>query len=567
MPGERYFEARDRLLDCCHRIELLAEASGVAVREDPEGTWARLATPLRIVALGEVNAGKSTLLNALAGVELCPAGPLPTTRETSWWRHRSTRGGVPEGWVDERAEAGFLKRFELIDTPGSNSGWRDAVVANLPRFGQADLILVVFPSGNTWTAATWDLVSGLSDEALERTALVVQQADRKSAGDLEVIRGHMRDLCLKKVGRELPILPVAAQLALEAKLDPQNARKGWSASGFGAFEDFVEQQLCHSPLREHLLRRTAQEAGRRLREIEDGLDRQRRGMDDDGWFLTGLEREADALRDLVLNDSPKTLAGGRGRYEAEVDRFGRQLGRRLGVVPTMVHLFFGDSTPARAEADFAVRLQEAIRDFAEQDAVRLLGECEGHWGEVRPRVVERMAMDPGEATLTGTARERVIERFANRVGKAVTAALGQLRVRARLDVPLRRRTTRLRAQMALALVLLTAAGVCGALGWGRWASGLLAGAGALIVLLLASAWLSGRSVSREVRARLRDSSGQFESALKGDYAEAVRGLFVEYGNGLLGVRRQLAERKATLEPRAKRWDRLYLELKSIEQDL
>jgi len=234
MPGDRYFSGRDRLLGCFGRIEQLGQASGVKFKEDPDDVRSRLSAPLRIVALGEVNAGKSTLLSALAGAEICPAGPLPTTRSTISYTYgeiESEEQGE-DGWIHAVNSLEYLKRFEMVDTPGSNSGWRDSVVASMPRFEQADLILMVFPASNTWTAATWDLISMVNEEALPRVALVIQQSDTKSIEDLKVIRGHMTDLCLKKVGRELPILAVAAQLALDAKVSPQPSRKGWSASGF-----------------------------------------------------------------------------------------------------------------------------------------------------------------------------------------------------------------------------------------------------------------------------------------------------------------------------------------------
>ena len=569
MPGDRYFSGRDRLLDCFERIEQLGLASGVTPREDPDGSRRRLASPLRIVALGEVNAGKSTLLNALAGAEICPAAPLPTTRKTISYVHGDVeRDGEDEsGWILAERPLEFLKCFEIIDTPGSNSGWRDAVIEAMPRYEEADLILVVFPAANTWTAATWDLVSMVSEEALPRVALVIQQADGKSTEDLRVIRGHMRELCLKKVGRELPIFAVAAQLAVDAKVSPQTARKGWSASGFSVFEEFVSEDVCNSEMRNFLLQRTAQEAARRLREIEDGLDKQRRGMDDDGWFLAGIEREADQLRDMVLDASTETLGGARGRYEAEVGYLSKQLGRTLGLFPTVFRLFLGDTTPAKMEAKFAARLQSAIRDFAQLDSSRLLEECEGHWGEVRPRVMDRMGMDPGAATVSGEVREAVMEKFTERVGQGVTGVVGQLRVRALLDQLVRNRSRKLRVLMVILLLLLTAAGTCGALGLAQISWILLGASGLVAALGAAISWVSGRGVVRDTRSRLLDSVGRFESAMRGDYADAVRGLFREYSNGLTGVRRQLANRKATLEPRAKRWDALYLELKSIEQDL
>lgn len=571
MPGERYFTARDSLLGCCRRIDTLAKESGLTGGEDRARAYKKLARPLRIVVLGEVNSGKSMLFNALVGCELCPAGPLPSTQQTGWYRYAETESNLKrkDGWVEARRPVEFLRHFELIDTPGTNSGWRDQVFSDLSRFQMADLLLVVFPVLNTWTAATWELVSALDDEALEKTLLVVQRSDEKTADDLKVIRGHMKELCVKRVGRELPIFAVAAQLAYEAKVNPTTERKGWSASGFLAFEQYLSEQVCYSAQRRHLLHRTSQEAARHLREIEEGFDRQRRGMDDDGWFLTGLEREADQLRDMVLEALPKTLAGARGRYEAEVGSLGKLLGRSLGATRTLARLFLGDSTPARIEAGFATSLQETIRGFAALDAARLLEECDGHWNDVRPRVIERMGMDPGGAMLSGEEQGQgvAVEKFTNRVGRAVTVVLGQLRVRALLDASVRNRNQRMKGLVAVVLLLLTAAGVCGALGYDPVAYGLSAGAAVLAGMTVLAMWISRRALVNGVRRRLLDSVGQFEAALAGDYSEAVRVLFRDYSNSLIRVRRQLAQRKETLEPRVERWNDLYLELKSIEQEM
>ena len=82
-----------------------------------------------------------------------------------------------------------------------------------------------------------------------------------------------------------------------------------------------------------------------------------------------------------------------------------------------------------------------------------------------------------------------------------------------------------------------------------------------------TAWVSARRIANDMVERLRDSFGQFETAVRLKYIEAVRELFAEYSGGLIGVRRRLAIRQHEIAPLSKRWDALYLELKTIEQEM
>ena len=73
MFGERYFATRQKLSALVGDTRALARASGVEVSgfsEDSE-LLERLENPCLFVVCGEVNAGKSTLINGLFGEELC----------------------------------------------------------------------------------------------------------------------------------------------------------------------------------------------------------------------------------------------------------------------------------------------------------------------------------------------------------------------------------------------------------------------------------------------------------------------------------------------------------------
>lgn len=100
----------------------------------------RLASPLRIVVLGEINSGKSSLVNLLLGQSVVPTSVAPNTRLPTLFRYADTPmitadlgGGhrLPVAWSEANAvlrlpvrvlEFGLpverLRLFEIMDTPG-----------------------------------------------------------------------------------------------------------------------------------------------------------------------------------------------------------------------------------------------------------------------------------------------------------------------------------------------------------------------------------------------------------------------------------------------------------------
>ena len=67
--------------------------------------------------------------------------------------------------------------------------------------------------------------------------------------------------------------------------------------------------------------------------------------------------------------------------------------------------------------------------------------------------------------------------------------------------------------------------------------------------------------------QLMNSQSQFVDALGSDYRHGVRDLYIEYRRLLETVRRHIADAKLELQPNLEQWNRLFLELKEIEQEL
>jgi predicted GTPase len=569
--GERYFATRERLSDVMLGIAELARethtdlADRLPLSEIENG----LGSPFLFVICGEVNAGKSTLINGLFGRDLCRVNILPETHRVLWYRYGNPPRDVEiNPLLEERYRTiSFLRDFNLLDTPGTNSvvkGHQEITERFLPA---ADLILFVFPVSNPWGAATWDFISRIPRESLERVAFIIQQADQRDPNDITVILGHMADLSMKRIGHVPPIFAVSGKLAYEAKRATPFARDKLKASGFGALEDFISKSVCQSPARRNALETWRSQAASALHVVEDRIEDQSRTINQQGRFIEGVEREIDDIRERFVTRLQRHLAGVAEVFESEADWVTTQLGKRLKAFPSMARLFTGDRTGPEMETVFIERLQAAVEAVAEKDGEEVVDACSDHWDDLGERVKTNMgidlaAADPIENTLA-TARKR----FVTRLGRSARQGIGNLKVRNQLDKELRRRNLALKSFVFMTLLLTTAGATCGALGL-PWAPAILCGLAALFLLGgILTAIATRKSITREFRQRLLDTCGAFASTLHSDYEEALRIVFRDYAASLTNVRTHLAREKLAIEPRSKRWQDLFLTLKAIEQEL
>src|SRR2546428_7632327 len=79
--------------------------------------------PLLFVVVGEVKAGKSSLLNALFGQEFCKVDVLPATDRICIFKHgpREERVNISAQVMERYQPIAFLKDFNIVDTPGTNT--------------------------------------------------------------------------------------------------------------------------------------------------------------------------------------------------------------------------------------------------------------------------------------------------------------------------------------------------------------------------------------------------------------------------------------------------------------
>ncbi len=257
MIGDDYFQLRTELSAAIGDLRDQAETLGAGVEDliILDNIRASLREPFVFIVVGEVNVGKSTFLNALFGQDFSPTGIVPTTGKILFFKHGDTPATVPvTPTLDEvHIPCDFLKDFHIVDTPGTNS-IQDEHQQITERFVPvADLVIFVFSASNPWGASAWQFLEKVHREWLRNVIFVLQQCDLRTPDEIQVITDYMRQLCQQRFGREFPIFPVSAKLAVAAP--EKNAEAQGALRARGGFP----------PLEQHISAAVTDTAGRRAK--------------------------------------------------------------------------------------------------------------------------------------------------------------------------------------------------------------------------------------------------------------------------------------------------------------
>lgn len=570
MLGETLFATRRRLLEAFEAAVALADETDVSLAgaEDAQELRERLEQPLLLTVCGEINAGKSSLINAIHGSYLSRVNDLPETDRPTLHvygpqRRETERAGKWREcqWPDES-----LRPLHWLDLPGIEAAGKTAVQQWQPWLEGTDVLLVVFAFRNPWGAATWDFVARLPEKCRSSMAFVVQQCDEASAADLPVLLEHMRDLAVKRIGVAPPVFLVSARQAFEAKTQARWAHL-LSSSGLPALEVWLEERILHCPERERALESLRRTALGLLHQIDDQLDAAKRAIHRDVRFLEGLEREIDALLQRTVRQQIQGLGAIGEEFSQQSHGIARLLQSRLGIFRSLGRMMRGENTAQRLEHLLQERLTDAVKGAAARDASALISECATHWRTVVQRIDEQTGGTAAPWAEIELRLQQARQQLVERMGRAASLSIGQLRVRGVLGGSLRLRNEGLSMWMILFLLTVIAAGICGGL-FLPWLPLVLSGLAFFFwICLSVYAVRTAREMVDDYRDRLLRSGDVFFSALRGDYEEGLRLFFREYAQGLQSVRVSLVQRENALQPYLQRWNELFLKIKAIEQEM
>ncbi len=172
-----------------------------------------------MVVVGEFNAGKSAVINALLGQEYLPEGVVPTTSELVLIRHSdaSEQPGADSGMAVRRLPVPWLQEVNLVDTPGTNAVIRQHQELTEHFVPRSDLVLFVTSADRPFSESERAFLQQIRDWGkkivivVNKIELLTTEAEQQEV--LEFVRRNAHEL----LGVAPAIFAVSARLALEAK--------------------------------------------------------------------------------------------------------------------------------------------------------------------------------------------------------------------------------------------------------------------------------------------------------------------------------------------------------------
>jgi small GTP-binding protein len=394
--------------------------------------------PLLFVVVGEVKAGKSSLLNALFGQEFAKVDVLPATDRVYIFRHGEQEKSIEiSSQLTERyLPISFLRDFNVVDTPGTNTMVAEHQTITEGFVPRADIVLFVFSVVNPWSQSAWDLLNFVQKKWLKNVVFVLQQADLRENSEIEIIQRHLQDTAMQKLGFAPPVFAVSARKALLARTTGVDKEQLWRESGFGPLEVQINQMVTESGVRILKLQSTARTAGVILQEIADEIDGAVETTLRDERHLARVSEVVEVRKDQTLRQVAGFLRGVEQACRECARQGTRVLEEKLSFWRTWRLVWSREQWQHEFQTEVEAKLQQTVGPQVENAIQLMETDLRSIWPQLQDTIEANFASE-GKTRMRKTApdfaRQRrellqgiqltLVERVA---GKGVEEQLGRM---------------------------------------------------------------------------------------------------------------------------------------------
>jgi len=485
---------------------------------------ANLQAAALIVIVGEVKAGKSSLINALVSEDVCEVAPGPCTAGIRELVYGGERKVVSLGQFRERVflPKEVLREVTMVDTPGTNSIIQNHETITENYIPQSDLVVFVFSAANPHTKSAWALLTLIRKEWHRKMVFVLQQSDRASQRELTINREHVTQYARDRQVETPTVFTLSAKRELEAMPE----------SGFSEFRDYLQNAIACGEVWRMKVEGSYQTLRSVMARLLSHLRLEKAAIDEERAFYQDLFRKVEAYEaraySLKLAIVEKLSATYDSLAKQSEDEFAK--GLRLGKLFKRAIPFFRDKDTRTWLQDLKARFERSARKEIENEAADLSKDLFDWMRTMMDELVQGIA----------GRQERIKENALLPQAASRLAMLEQLRSKFEFirvdDEVLRGKVAETKDVRTLALA----------------GSGLV-GLGIIIVSLSPILWLDitggiflvtgivlvavgllwrRSSVLRDFRQKLGDSRQEFQDRLDSEFSQTFDSLFYEVRQAL-----------------------------------
>jgi small GTP-binding protein len=200
-----------------------------------------------MVVVGEFNAGKSALVNALLGERVLREGATPTTSRVTLvkWGEQVAEQVVDENFAIYTYPLPLLKELNIVDTPGTNAVIRHHERLTDEFVPRSDLILFTTSADHPLTESERQFLERILAWG-KKVVFALNKADIiEDEAALQEVRSFVLKHATTVLGDTPEFFPVSARLAQRALSEPDSEQRQRlrAASGLDALEQYITSTL------------------------------------------------------------------------------------------------------------------------------------------------------------------------------------------------------------------------------------------------------------------------------------------------------------------------------------
>jgi small GTP-binding protein len=528
-----------------------------------------ISEPLLFVVVGEVKSGKSSLLNALFGDEFAKVDVLPATDRVYIFRYGSEEKSteVSPRLTERYLPIPFLRDFNVVDTPGTNTMVKEHQMTTEEFMPRADIVLFVFSVANPWTQSNWEFLNFLQKTWLKNVIFVLQQVDLREPTEIEIIHRHLQDTAMRQLGFVPPIFAVSARKAFLARTSGLDKDRLWQESAFGPLEEQINFIVSESSARMLKLRSTFQAARVALDDLAREVSGHLEKISSDETVLSRLDALLQTRRDQMWRQVASLVRDIENSYEQTGEKRIELLRQKLTWSSSFRLILTGSANERELQTSIEAKLRELIQPTIEKAVTSLETDLRGVWPQMQDLLENQLSADlrkqthPNIPDFAGQRRElsEAIQTTFMEIlaGKSLQERLARSFAQSALWL---RVITALIMIAGIGAVLLKASNPMVALG-----AAALVAVGVLALIFLA--FNHRRRILRDYERELDPKRTEFRNALETRFGKAIDSFCSEMAKRFKSLSDACQTQRARYEPSAERIEELQTKFAGLKPRL